>query len=510
MKKVISGSELRDIIKKAIDLICDSVGSTIGPVGNNILLNTSDMSPYITNDGVTIANAIASDDAGINTVLEIIKEASLKTNEVVGDGTTTTLVLLKAIYDEGLKIIDEGISPIELKRKLNNSLDKIIDMIKEKSRKPKKEDYTLIAETSTGDKKMGLFLSDVYNLMGSKYKIRLNESYNDSTYYEIKKGYSIDIDNIPNIYFDNKSEIELNDVNILIIRGYLDDLEVISGIINEGIKNNRNIIILSEEYDDQVLEQVMLYHLELNKNIYLFKIPDYGSRKESILDDISSLSLANVKNIRYENIFFKDLGSINKAIITKNELIIISDNNVDKKIDNLKTEYLKCHDDYEKEFISNRIAKLENGIANIYVGGKTKTEIKERIMRFDDGLCALEMASDGIVIGEGLTLFDISTRLSNDKEDKVLVNALKKPLRKILENTIGNYKEIEDNIVLSDFKKIYNFEKDSFESIDDTSIIDPMNVCIESLKNALSIASLLLTTSCLVINENIECSKDVL
>jgi chaperonin GroEL len=187
MKEVLTGEELRKVMVEAIDLLCDSVGSTLGPSGNNVLINTDDTIPYITNDGVTIAKAIESSDKRINTVLEIAKEASLKTNEEVGDGTTTTLVLLQAIIKEGLKEIEKGKNPIILKQELNEALDLILKDIDTLKKMPTSEDLLNVAVNSSEDKKIGKILTEIYLLMKSRYSCRLTESNSEETYYEIKK-----------------------------------------------------------------------------------------------------------------------------------------------------------------------------------------------------------------------------------------------------------------------------------------------------------------------------------
>ena len=503
MKKVISGNELREVMQKSINLICDAVSSTLGPSGNNVLIDSGDASPFITNDGVTIASSISSEDKRCNAILEIIKEATLKTNEVVGDGTTTTLVLLQSIFNNGVKKIESGINPITLKKELDNSLNDIILKLKKKSKKPTKKDYISIASISSNDKDIGTFLENVYSIMGSVHAIKLKEG-SEKTYYEIKKGYSVDVD-VPNIYFDDKKEINLDNAYILLLKGYLNDLEAISDIINEGLNRNKNIVILADDYDIDVSNQVVLYNLQMNKNIYLFKLPDYGSRKDAIEKDISILTNSKIKNIEYDNISFSSLGIAKEIVIKKDEIIIISDKDINKWISKIKDNYNNETSDYEKEFLAHRIAMLENGIATIYVGGMTKTEIKEKLMRFEDSLNALEVANNGILIGEGISLLKISDEINND----ILKESLKVPFKKIMENALGEYKDIENSILNSNYNLIYNFDDNKLEDISNTSILDPLNVTIEALKNAVSIAGMLLTTNYIVINE-MDVIKDTL
>lgn len=497
MKEIISGKKLRELILETTNMMCDCVSSTLGPTGNNVLINKDDLSPFITNDGVTIAESISSDDLKINTVLEILKEASLKTNELVGDGTTTTLVLLQSILSESYKEIDKGKKPIVLKKELNDSLNKALDLLKKEKIKPKKEDLISIASISSNDEEIGTLVYQVFNKMKSKYAIKLDVSKSD-TYYEIKKGYSIETD-VPLIYFDNNKEIVLNNAYILLLKGYLSSLEDTSDMVNEAIEQNKNIVILCEDFDENILNQTIMYKLENNKNIYLFKVPDYGSKREDLFSDISFLSKSNIKNINFESISFADLGVLSSFIIKKDEIVLISDIDTKEKVKSLKKDLYKLSD-YDKELLETRISKLEHGICIIYVGGPTKTEIKEKLMRFEDAICAIDIAKDGVLYGEGITLLKISNLLDN--QDKCLKNALSTPFSKILNNAGIDDKTIKQDIVSSNYKKIYNIKENKLEDIKTTKVLDPYKVIITALTNAVSIASMLFTINYLVINES--------
>lgn len=501
MKQVISGDVLRKYILDAINLICNTVSATLGPNGNNVLINSRDEPCFVTNDGVTIARNIESDNKIINSILEIVKESSLKTNELVGDGTTTTLVLLQSIYNEGIKKIDNGKSPIILKNELNKSIEKIIKEINKVSRKPTKSELTSIAVTSANDKNIGKFLSNIYFKMKSKYAIKLENGNKDKTYYEIKKGYNIEIDNISSVYFQNKDGIELNNCYILCLKGYLSSLEQISDIINECITNNKNLIIFVDDVEKEVYQELLVYYLSYNKKIFVFTLTDYGLRKEKIQIDIENITKCIIKNIDYESISFDDLGS-SDITINKNEVIIYSDNDVKYYIEKLKKELKNTDSEYDKEFIGNRLSKLEKGNTIVYIGGKTKTEIKEKIMRYEDSLCALSVASNGIVLGGGITLLSISDKIKCETDgDEILKKVLIVPFVTISKNSGKDYKNILDDIKYNNYECIYNFKNNELEKMDNTSVLDSKEVLICSLKTAISIASMLLTTNYLVIND---------
>ena len=493
MKKVISNKELKKVMIDAVNLICDAVGSTLGPSGNNIIIDNT-LSPYITNDGATIARNISSSDKEINTILEIIKEASLKTNEEVGDGTTTTLVLLQSIFNEGLKEIEKGKDPIILKKELNKLLDIIIGEINKKKKEPTKEDLLKIAYTSSNDIDIATLVTEVYLKMDNSYSIRLDESKKE-TYYEIKKGYVIEDVEVSNLYLEDSKIIQLTNVSLLLLNGYLSSLELISDILNESLTRNKKLVILVDDYSNEVKNEIMSYYLNMNKDIFIFKIPGYGFIKNNIEKDISILTNSKIRNIDYEQVSYNDLGFANNLEINKNSLTLVINKNVHNYVNKLKKE-LENSNEYDKELLENRISKLEKGIAAIYVGGNTKTEIKEKIMRFEDTLCALDVAKYGIVPGEGLLFLEISESINN----KILSKSLEAPLIKILNNSGYEHESIKNEIIKSNYKRIFNLEKGMLESIEN-NIVDPALVLIEAIKNAVSIATLLLTTNYLVINE---------
>ena len=501
MNMIVKNDELKKVMLDSINMLCDAVSSTLGPSGHNVLISNSEISPFITNDGVTIAESIESDDQRINAILEIVKEASMKTNELVGDGTTTTLVLLQSIYTLGLKEIIQGKDSIELKKELNVILNKILEKIDSLKKNASKEDLINIASVSANDKELGEFLTKIYLEIGNTYGIKIEEGTSEKTYYEISNGYNTTINELSNLYFQNNKEIELNNVHILIINDYLSDLESISQVINEGINRNKNILIIAKEYDERIKEEILLLKLQENKNIFLVSISEYGERLESILKDIENITNAKIRN-NYDNIIWNDLGYTSKIILKKEELNIINTNDNTSRIIELKEKLDKCSDSYDKEFLNDRISKLNEKRAVVFVGGLTKTEIKEKKMRMIDALCSLNAAKDGVLVGEGITLLKISEELeSNNIASKIIKESLKIPFHKIMENAGVSSLEIYDTIQKSNYNLIYNIDTDTFENIHNTKIVDALNVVKESLKNAVSISSMLLTTNYLVINE---------
>lgn len=498
MKKIIGNKELREIMKKAIKDICIPVGSTLGPTGSNVLIS-SDLSPFITNDGVTIASNIESDDIKENAILEIIKEASLKTNELVGDGTTTTLVLLESIFNEGLKKIENGKNAIILKQEMNECLNLVLKKIDELKTNPTENNFLNIASTSSNSFEIGSFLTKIFLEMKSKNAIKLDESKNEETYFNIKKGYILELENISNLYFINQKEIELKDCYILILDGYFENINIITDFINDS--EIKNLIIFSNDYSDYVKEELLSLYLNNNKNIFLINLPDYIKRRHLICEDLIAVTNCKVKNVN-EMLSFNDLGFSKKIILNEFEICFEISKNMDNYLNKLNSELISATDEFEINFIQKRIASINSGLATIYIGGQTKTEIKEKRMRFEDALNALETSKSGISIGSGITYLKVLKFDSNNDGDEVIKNALIEPFKKIYENCATDYSTYLEIIKNSNFQKVYNLKNQKLEDINTTSVIDPTEVIKVALKNAVSIATMLLTTNYLVINEN--------
>lgn len=493
MKKVINYEELKEKMNIAIKMLCGTVKSTLGPKGNNVIINNSTFYPFITNDGVTIAENIESDDVIINTILTLLKEASIKTDETVGDGTTTTLVLLESIFEEGEKLINQGINPIILKKELDDSLKKIINELKKESIKPTKKDLLNIATTSSNSKYIGKIITDTFFKIKNINSINIKEYDIKETKVKYTKGYSFESNLAHYYYFKDKNEIKLDNSYIILNDNYLDNLENISDIINEIINNKKDLVIISKDYSEDVINEVISLYIDNMANIYLFKTPEYGINDLIFLNDISIIS--NAKNI--DN--FK-LGKIKNITFNKEKAIINFDKN--DKIDELIKNIKKDKEPLDKEFNNKRLSMLTNSLAEIQVGGNSLLERRELVMRYVDSLHTINSAKNGILLGSGIPFLKVSNNMRIDSNgDKILKNALVKPFEQILFNSGLDKNTILDKIKNNNFNILFNIKTNNYETIEDKIIIDSLDVLINSLTNAVSIASMLLTTNSLVINE---------
>ncbi len=502
MKKIVSGEVLQDKMVEAINLLCDTVKTTLGPKGSNVIIDHSNFSPFITNDGVTIAENIFSDDEVINTILTLAKEASLKTNTLVGDGTTTTLVLLQSIFNNGLDLIKKGVNPIILKKELNKELENIITMLKEYATMPSQSDLEHIAYISSNSKEIGKIVSEVYLKVLDKNAITIKEGEDEVTKVNYLKGYAID-SIIPSIYFLNglKQKVYSNPF-ILLVDRCLYNLEEVSLVLNEIITKKCSLIIMARDYTEEFVQNIISLNMENNLEILLLKIPGYGLNSKQILDDLKVI--CNGDLVINKDITLDDLGRVQEVSVDDEKCLFNFKYN-----DLIKKRVLELNDmlnntDSEKENIEGRLAMFNKGIAEIIVGAKTVTERREKKMRYDDALGAIEAAKEGIVPGSGLILSLISERLNEDGMAKVIFKkSLSKPLEQILINAGLNYQEIIERIKNTNYEIIYNVKSEEYEKVRDTLVIDPVKVVINALVNATSIASIILTTTSLVINENL-------
>ena len=502
MKKVITGNEFYNCCEEAISLLCGTVKKTLGPRGSNAIIDHSLFSPFITNDGVTIAKNIESEDEKVNTILTLAKEASIKTDEEVGDGTTTTLVLLESIFKEGLEKIREGKNPHQLKKELDEGTKKIIAKIKEEARIPTLEDYYRVASISASDEEIGALISKVYLKLNSKGSLKIEESNEKETYVKYVNGYTFDTI-LASPYF-LKEEITYNNPYILVINKEIREIEEISEVINFIIDKKNPAIILAQEYNEEVINQILSLNFNKITNVTLLKIPEYGTHQIDILNDLEVITDTKIVKITDE-VKLNNLGKGNKVIINKEYVNIFYDKE-SKKLENylnqLKKNASEEKDSYELDFLNNRIAKLTNGKAIIYVGASTPTEAREKKMRFEDALHALENTSEGIVPGSGLILLKISDKtITKNDGDEILKKSLEKPFYQILENIGLKTNEVYDKIKESNYELIYNVLEEKYEKVTTTKVIDPVNVITSALENASSIASMLLTTTSLIINE---------
>ncbi len=489
MKKIVTGEKLYQKMEEAINLLCNTVKTTLGPKGCNAIIDHSAFSPFITNDGVTIAENIESEDEVVNTILELAKEASIKTNEIVGDGTTTTLVLLQSIFNNGLRLVKDGINPLLLKEELDLEAQKILASIKLESRRPTKAELTSIACTSANDEKIGNLISSAYFKVKNKEAINLIETEDNLNKMEFLKGYTFNISLSSPYYLKNTQSLDLNSP-LLYLTENLTDLETISDALNFAESSQETLVIIAKEYEDYVANEIISLYLQENVKVILLKLEEYGLNKEIIFDDLVAIT----NNTKFTK--------VRRILISTEQATIAFDNNYNtaKRIENIKKELSSVTID--KNFYQKRLAMFQKGLVNILIGAPTATERRELKMRFEDALWAIDSATYGINSGCGLTLYKISESIKVETNaSKILSDALKKPFEQIMANSALDAEAIIKEIKKENYQVIFNIKTNSFEPFANTPVLDATKVIENSLLNAISISGMLLTTSSLIINE---------
>lgn len=500
MKIVVKDNDLYNKMEEAINLLCDTVKMTLGPKGANVIINKSTFSPFITNDGVTIAENIESDDKVLNTILELAKESSIKTNEIVGDGTTTTLVLLQSIFNNGLDLIRKGNNPIVLKRELDKSLKNIVDLILKESRKPTDDELKYIAKVSSNDEEIGNIISKAYLKTKNREGVIIKEGNGLETKINYLDGYIFDSNLASNYFLKDLKEINLENVYVLLIDNYIDNIDCLSGALNYIILNNKSLIILAKDYDEYVINNVLALNIDNKAKIILLKNPEYGSKQISILKDISVITNSKIIE-KLDYIDSTYLGDVNKIRITDKNVIMSFCNNksIEKRVKELNNELVLGEDN---STINKRIAMFSSGIVEIVIGDKTTTERREKKMRYDDALCAISSASDGVVPGGGLTFLKISNSIEEiTSGDTILKKALQEPFNQILYNAGIDKTDVLKIIKENNYDVVFNLNNLKYENVLNTKILDSTNVILNSITSAVSIASMLLSTTSIVINE---------
>lgn len=503
MKKVVSGKELREKMKESIQDLCSIVSNTLGPKGSNVIIDHSLFSPFITNDGATIAKNIESEDEVVNTILEIAKEASLKTNEIVGDGTTTTLVLLESIFNSSLQSIEDGKNPMVLKRELDVCLDFVLKNLEKEKRIPNQEDFFRIASIAANDENLGKLASEAFLVVKNKNAITIEEIEENKLNIQFINGYNIDTQLASDYFLKEQKSINFLQASVLIIHDYMNSLENIGFVLNDCMQTKKSLIIFANEYDENVIREIVSLTLEGELHCCVLKLSEYGMHQRKLEKDLEVLTHAKIIE-NYEYITPENIGFAKNILVTNDSvrLDFIKDSNIKKYISLLESESKECKEEYEKNFYQKRLAMFQTGLAKIEIGAPTKTECHEKKMRLEDALCALESCKQGVILGGGVTLLKIASDLEEQSDvSGIFKNALKEPFAKILSNAGLDFSSIQEDIKQANYQKIYNVKKEQLEDIQDTFVLDSLKVVASSLINATSIATMLLTTTSLVINE---------
>ena len=523
-KQLVFGEEARRKLRNGIDVVAEAVATTLGPKGRNVALDRKFGSPTITHDGVTVAKEIELEDPFENMGAQLLKEAATKTNDIAGDGTTTSTVLAHAMVTEGLKTLAAGSNPMLLKRGIEAASKKVADAIKEQAIViSTKEEIANVATISAQDRQIGDLIAEVMDKVGKDGVITVEESKGLEFEQEYVEGMQFDRGYISPYFITDSEHMEsvIEDPYILIydkkISAAQDLLPLLEKMVQVG---KRDLVIIAEDVDGEALATMVLNKLRGTLNVLAVKAPGFGDRRKAMMQDIAILTGATMiseeTGRKLDTAVVADLGRAEKVLADKDNTTLIGGKGDSKaikgRIDQIRVEIDKTTSDYDREKLQERLAKLSGGVAIIRVGAATETELKEKKHRVEDALSATRAAvEEGIVPGGGVALLNAMAsldglKLANDDEKtgaNIVRKALEVPMRRIAENagfdgsvTVENVRQTQQK----ENSKKFGFDilLEKFVDMVKGGVIDPAKVTRGALENATSIAAMILTTEALI------------
>jgi len=516
-------TEARARLKRGVDQLADAVKVTLGPKGRNVVIDKKFGSPTVTKDGVTVAKEVELEDEIENMGAQMVKEVATKTSDLAGDGTTTATVLAQAIYREGLKSVTAGANPMALKRGIENAVETVVAELKKISvptsgRKDIKQVATISAN---GDAEIGDKIADAMDKVGKDGVITVEEAKSLETTLETVDGMQFDRGYLSPYFITDpeKMECTVEDAYILIYDKKISTMKDLLPVLEKVAQSGRPLLIVAEDVEGEALATLVVNKLRGTLKVCAVKAPGFGDRRKEMLRDIAILTggqvISEELGLKLENTTLNDLGRAKRVIVDKDNTTIVDGKGKDADIEGRKAEIKaqidKSTSDYDKEKLQERLAKLAGGVAVLNVGAATETEMKEKKARVEDALHATRAAvEEGIVPGGGVALLwcqkSLDKTKGHDDDEKtgieIVRRALEEPIRIIAQNAgaegaivVGKVKESKDK----NFG--YNAQTDKFEDLVASGVIDPTKVTRTALQNAASIASLLLTTECVVVEK---------
>ena len=522
-KLIKSGIEARSALERGVDILANAVKVTLGPKGRNVVLDRKFQTPLITNDGVTIAKEIELDDVFENLGAQIVKEVSIKTNDVAGDGTTTAAVLAQAIIHEGMKNFAAGANPIVLKKGIKKAVDIVVSELKKMS-KPIEDSKAIsqVASISAGDDEVGKLISQAMQKVGNDGVITVEESKTMDTELVVVEGMQFDRGYASSYMSTNMEKMvaELDDPFILITDKKISNTQEILPVLEQVVKTGRKLLIIADDVEGEALATLVINKLRGTFTCVAVKAPGFGDRRKAMIEDIAILTGGNVISEELGRTLntatLDDLGRAHQVVVTKDDTTIVQGAGDSKalkdRINAIKAQIETCTSDYDREKLQERLAKLSGGVAVIKVGSATEVEMKEKKLRIDDALAATRAAvEEGIVPGGGVALLRTIPALKKeinklDGDEKIgamiILKAMEAPIRQIAQNAGIDGGVVVDKILSSeDINFGYDALNDKYVDMIEKGIIDPTKVTRSALQNAGSVSSTLLTTECIVANE---------
>ena len=523
-KKILYQDNARRALERGMEIMVEAVSVTLGPKGRNVVLEKTYGSPQIVNDGVTIAKEINLKDHIENTGVALIRQAAAKTNDVAGDGTTTATVLAYAMVKEGLKNVAAGANPIAIKLGMEKAAQYLVTQINEFAQPVEDiEAIKQVAAISAGnDEIIGSLIADALAKVGKDGVISLEEGKGIVTELEITEGMKLEKGFISPYFITNTDKMEVSYDNPLIL---LTDKKItliqqdLLPVLELVTKTKRPLVIIAENVEKEALATLILNKLRGIVNVVAIRAPAFGEQRKLMLEDIAILTGGTVitkdAGLSLENIQLELLGHARRVTVSKETTTIITEGNeteIQTRCEQLRKQINAADTGYEKEKLQDRIAKLSGGVAVIKVGAVTETEMKDKKLRLEDAINATRAAvEEGIVPGGGTVLVHLSENVMNWakntlKEDelvggRIIAKAILAPTKRIAENAGINGPVIVEQVQQQDFQTGYNAANNTFLNMYDAGIVDPAKVTRSGIQNATSIASMILTTECIIVDQ---------
>jgi len=520
-KDLVFDTEARARLKAGVDKLSDAVKVTLGPKGRNVVLDRKFGAPNVTKDGVSVAKEIELEDPVENMGAQMVKEVATKTSDLAGDGTTTATVLAQAIFSEGLKNVTAGADPMAIKRGIDRAVAEVVSQLRGLSMetKGKKEIAQVGTISANNDPEIGQLIADAMETVGKDGVITIEEAKGLDTTLETVEGMQFDRGYLSPYFVTDSERMEaiLDDPMILIHDKKISNMKDLLPVLEKVAQMGRPLLIISEDVEGEALATLVLNKLRGTLRVCAVKAPGFGDRRKAMLQDIAVLTggqvISEEVGFKLENAVLSDLGQAKRVVIDKdNSTIVDGAGDADKikgRIEEIRAAIDKSTSDYDKEKLQERLAKLSGGVAVINVGAATETAMKEKKARVEDALHATRAAvEEGIVPGGGVALLRAQAALANFKVERldeqvgvdILRRALEAPIRQISSNA-----GVEGSIVVAKIREAkdatfgFNASTEVYEDLVEAGVIDPTKVVRTALQNASSIAGLLLTTECVVV-----------
>ncbi|MBG1260996.1 MAG: chaperonin GroEL [Nostoc sp.] len=522
-KRIIYNENARRALERGIDILAEAVAVTLGPKGRNVVLEKKFGAPQIVNDGVTIAKEIELEDHIENTGVALIRQAASKTNDAAGDGTTTATVLAHAIVKEGLRNVAAGANAISLKRGIDKATAFLVEKIKEHARPV--EDSKAIAQVGAisagNDEEVGQMIAQAMDKVGKEGVISLEEGKSMFTELEITEGMRFDKGYISPYFATDPERMEavFDEPFILLTDKKIALVQDLVPVLEQVARAGRPLVIIAEDIEKEALATLVVNRLRGVLNVAAVKAPGFGDRRKALLEDIAVLTggqlITEDAGLKLDNTKLDSLGKARRITITKDSTTIVAEGNeaaVKARVEQIRRQIDETESSYDKEKLQERLAKLSGGVAVVKVGAATETEMKDKKLRLEDAINATKAAvEEGIVPGGGTTLAHLAPELevwakSNLKDEEligalIVVRALPAPLKRIAENAGQNGAVIAERVKEKEFNVGYNAATNEFVDLLEAGIVDPAKVTRSALQNAASIAGMVLTTECIIVDK---------